>query len=266
MAHERNWNGSTTRFKEWCKSMNEKKKLQEVDLYKPIQKYFVREGFEVYGEVKDCDIAAVKEEELVIIELKLTLSVDLLIQAAKRQKLSDQVYIAIPRPKGRLNSKQWTDKCHLVKRLELGLIVVSFSGNRARAEILFHPTSMNRRQIKAQNKRKRVALMREIEGRSSDFNIGGSSRTKIMTAYKENCIQIACYLEQSGPLSPKALVDMGTGQKTSSILTKNYYGWFERIKRGTYVISEKGHEEIKEYPNLKEYYLQQLTEKLKKNE
>jgi hypothetical protein len=254
---------TTTRFEEWCKSMNEKKKLQEVDLYKPIQKYFVREGFEVYGEVKDCDIAAVKEDELVIIELKLTLSVDLLIQAAKRQKLSDQVYIAIPRPKGRLNSKQWTDKCHLVKRLELGLIVVSFSGSRAKAEILFHPTSMNRRQIKAQNKRKRVALMSEIEGRSSDFNVGGSSRTKIMTAYKENCIQIACYLEHFGSLSPKALVEMGSGRKTSSILTKNYYGWFERIKRGTYVISEKGKEEVKEYPDLVGYYLEKLNEEEK---
>ncbi|MGM0903721.1 MAG: DUF2161 domain-containing phosphodiesterase [Bacillota bacterium] len=246
--------------------MTEKKKLQEVDLYKPIQKYFVREGFKVYGEVRDCDIAAVKDDDLVIIELKLTLSVDLLIQAAKRQKLSDQVYIAIPRPKGRLNSRQWADKCHLVKRLELGLIVVSFSGNTARAEILFHPTAMNRRQIKAQNKRKRITLMKEIEGRSSDFNVGGSSRTKIMTAYKENCIQIACYLEQFGSLSPKSLVEMGTGKKTSSILTKNYYGWFERIKRGTYIISDKGKAEVKEYPNLIDYYVKQLNEKVQKND
>jgi hypothetical protein len=240
--------------------MKEKRKLQEVDLYKPIQRYFVREGFKVYGEVKDCDIAAVKDDQLVIIELKLTLSVDLLIQAAKRQKLSDQVYIAIPRPKGRLNSKQWVDKCHLVKRLELGLIVVSFSGDRARAEVLFPPSSMNRRQIIAQNKRKRVALLREMEGRSTDFNVGGSSRTKIMTAYKENCIQIACYLEHFGLLSPKALVELGTGRKTSSILTKNYYGWFERIKRGTYVISDKGKEEVKEYPELLEYYQMKLHE------
>ncbi|MEH7502795.1 DUF2161 family putative PD-(D/E)XK-type phosphodiesterase [Neobacillus drentensis] len=230
------------------------KKLQEIDLYKPIQTYFVREGYEVYGEVKDCDIVAVKDEELVVIELKLTLNVELLIQAAKRQRITDKVYVAIPKSKHRLNSKRWTNKCHLIRRLELGLIVVSSPGKRGWAEIIFEPTPFNRRK----NKLKRASIMKEINGRSADYNVGGSNRTKIMTAYKENCIQIASYLKDLGQLSPKALIQMGTGKNTSSILTKNYYGWFERIKRGTYVISEKGKEEIKEYPELINYYLTSL--------
>jgi hypothetical protein len=184
--------------------------------------------------------------------------VDLLIHAAKRQRLTDQVYIAIPKPKYRLNSRQWTDKCHLIRRLELGLIVVSFSGKRAKAEIIFHPTPFNRRKSLGQNKLKRETVMKEINGRSADFNVGGSNRTKIMTAYKENCIQIACYLENFGSLSPRALIQLGTGAKTSSILTKNYYGWFERIKRGTYVISAKGKQEVREYPDLLNYYLEKL--------
>lgn len=238
--------------------MKEMKKLREVDLYKPIQMYFIQEEYEVYGEVKDCDMAAVKGDELVVIELKLTLSVDLLIQAAKRQRLTDQVYIAIPKPKYRLNSRQWADRCHLIRRMELGLIIVSFSGKRARAEIIFHPTPFNRRKSIGQSKRKREALMKEIIGRSTNFNVGGSNRTKIMTAYKENCIQIACYLEKLGPLSPKALIQMGAGDKTSSILIQNYYGWFERIKHGIYVISEKGKQEAKEYPELLNYYLDKL--------
>jgi hypothetical protein len=238
--------------------MKEVKKLQEVDLYKPIQRYFSREGYEVYGEVKDCDMVAVKDDELVIIELKLTLSVDLLIQAAKRQKLTNQVYIAIPKPKGRMNSKQWADKCHLVKRLELGLIVVSFPGSRSKADILIHPTPFNPKKGYARNKLKREAILKEIGGRSADFNIGGSNRTKIMTAYKESCIQIASFLDIMGPLSPKALKDMGAGDKTPSILTKNYYGWFERIKRGTYIITEKGKLEVQEYQDLVNYYLGKL--------
>jgi hypothetical protein len=239
--------------------MKEKKKLLEVDLYKPIQTYLVRKDYQVYGEVKDCDIAAVKGDELVVVELKLTLNVDLLIQATKRQRLTDIVYIAIPKPKYSLRSKRWTDICHLARRLELGLIVVSFSGKRSKADIILHPTPFDRRKSMQQNKRKRAALMTEINGRSADFNVGGSNRTKIMTAYKENCIQIACYLEQLGPLSPKALVQMETGSKTSSILTKNYYGWFERIKRGVYVISEKGKQELKEYPDLEKYYLEKIN-------
>jgi hypothetical protein len=238
--------------------MGEKKKLLEVDLYKPIQTLFVKEGYQVYGEVKDCDMAAIKDDELVVVELKLTLNVELLIQATKRQRLTDIVYIAIPKPKYSLRSKRWTDICHLVRRLELGLIIVSFSGNRKKTEIIFHPTSFDRRKSMRQSKRKRETLLTEINGRSADFNVGGSNRTKIMTAYKENCIHIACYLEKFGPLSPKALVEMGTGDKTSSILTKNFYGWFDRIKRGTYVISEKGKQEVKEYPDLVNYYLEKL--------
>lgn len=238
--------------------MTEKKKLQEVDLYKPIQRYFSLEGYDVYGEVKDCDMVAVKEDDLVIIELKLTLSVDLLIQASKRQKLTDQVYIAIPRPKGRLNSRQWADKCHLIKRLELGLIVVSFPGNRSKADILIHPTPFSLKKPTGRNKMKRDAILKEINGRSADFNVGGSNRTKIMTAYKENCIQIACILDKMGPLSPKALKDIGAGDKIPSILTNNYYGWFERIKRGTYTITEKGKIEVLEYQELVKYYLEKL--------
>lgn len=235
--------------------LSEKKKILEVDLYKPIQTLFTKEGYDVYGEVKDCDIAAVKDEELVVIELKLTLNVELLIQAAHRKRLTDQVYIAIPKPKYRLRSKRWTDVCHLLRRLELGLIIVSFSGKSKKAEILFHPTTFDQKKSKRQNKRKREAVLTEINGRSANFNIGGSTRTKILTAYKENCIQIACYLEKFGPLSPKLLSNMGTGTKTSSILTKNFYQWFERVKRGTYIISEKGKQELKEYPELVTYYL-----------
>jgi len=234
--------------------VKETKKLQEVDLYKPIQTYFVHEGYEVYGEVKDCDIVAIKAEELVVIELKLNLSVELLLQAVKRQRITDKVYVAIPKPKHRLNSKRWAEKCHLIRRLELGLIVVSNPGKRGKAEIIFEPTTFQRRK----NKLKREAILKEINGRSADYNVGGSNRTKIMTAYKENCIRIACYLENLGPLSPRKLIQLGTGKNTPSILSKNYYGWFERIKRGTYVISEKGKEELKEYPELVNYYLSSL--------
>lgn len=232
--------------------MKEQTKRKEADLYKPIQNHFVREGYEVYGEVKDCDMAAIKEDELIIIELKLNLSVDLLIQATKRQQVSDQVYIAIPKPKKyKPRSKRWKDLCQLVRRLELGLILVSFYAKSKRMEIVFEPTPFSR---KTQNKRRRQAVLKEIDGRSADFNIGGSSRTQIMTAYRENCIQIACYLEQAEQLSPKALVQLGTGKKTQSILAKNYYGWFDRVQRGVYRLSEKGKKELKEYPDLVAYY------------
>jgi hypothetical protein len=176
------------------------------------------------------------------------------VQATKRQRLSDLVYIAIPKPSYKLKSKRWTDICHLVRRLELGLIIVSFSGNRKTVEVIFHPVDFNRKKSMNQNKRKRDALLKEINGRSADFNVGGSNKTKIMTAYKENCVKIACYLQNLGTASPRKLVKLGTGDKTSAILSKNYYGWFDRVSRGVYVLSEKGKREIQEYPDLLSYY------------
>ncbi|MBT2692015.1 DUF2161 family putative PD-(D/E)XK-type phosphodiesterase [Bacillus sp. ISL-55] len=227
-------------------------KLLEADLYEPIRKHFIKHGYRVNGEVHDCDLTAVKDEELIIVELKLNLNIDLLLQATRRQRLTDLVYIAIPKPK-RISRKRWNDIIQLVKRLELGLIIVSFSGNRISVEFKVHPEPYKR--MTSKNTRKKAALIKEIEGRSADYNIGGSSKTKIMTAYKENCIQIACYLEKLGQMSPKALVALGTGGKTPLILQKNYYKWFERVERGIYVITEQGKKELEEYPELVEYYL-----------
>ncbi|WP_456272263.1 DUF2161 domain-containing phosphodiesterase [Bacillus sp. AK031] len=237
--------------------MSEKKKILEVDLYKPIQKHFTKEGYKVNGEVNDCDLTALKEDDLVIVELKLNLTVDLLIQAAKRQRLSDLVYIAIPRPKN-MRSRRWKDTCHLVRRLELGLITVSFTTKTPKLQFIHHPEPFDMMKSKRGGSRKRKALLAEIEGRSADYNVGGSNKTKIMTAYKENCIQIASYLGECGPLRPRELVKLGTGNKTQSILSKNFYKWFERIDRGIYEISEKGKRDLKEFPELKEHYLREM--------
>jgi hypothetical protein len=231
-----------------------KEKRYETDLYEPIRKFFSKNGYEVHGEVNHCDIVAVKETELIIIELKLSLTVDLLIQATNRQRLTDQVYIAIPKPKYRLTSKKWYDLCHLVKSLELGLILVNFLKSGAKMEIVIEPSSIDKKKIRQRNKKKRERLLAEVKGRTGNHNIGGSNKTKIMTAYKENCIQIAYLLELNGPSSPKALRKLGTGDKTLSILTKNYYGWYEKIERGIYAISEKGKREITEFSEIVKYF------------
>ncbi len=233
---------------------NPEGKRYEVDLYRPVKDYFVKEGYEVYGEVNHCDIAAVKESELVIIELKLSLTIDLLIQATKRQRLTNQVYIAIPKPKYSLRSKKWKDSSNLVRRLELGLIFVTFQGDDIHIEVVHEPANFDRKKSMQRSKKKRESLFSEIEGRTGDYNTGGSSQTKIVSAYKENCIHIACCLLNNGPLTPKILRGMGTGEKTLSILSNNYDGWFDRVKRGTYTLNEKGISELQTFPNLLLYY------------
>ena len=44
--------------------------FKETDLYEPIRAFLEEKGYQVQAEVKDCDIAAVKDGQLLIVELK----------------------------------------------------------------------------------------------------------------------------------------------------------------------------------------------------
>ena len=94
----------------------------------------------------------------------------------------------------------------------------------------------------------------QTHGRSGDFNEGGSTRRKLVTAYRENAIHIACCLFDCGPMSPKALRGLGTGERTLSILYTNVYSWFEAVDKGLYALSPKGREELEAYGELVERY------------
>lgn len=72
-------------------------KLKENDLYLPIKGFLNNLGYEVKGEIKECDIVAKKDDLLIVIELKLNLNITLLLQAVERFTLADSVYIATPK-------------------------------------------------------------------------------------------------------------------------------------------------------------------------
>ena len=196
-----------------------------------------KQGFVVKGEVKGCDIAAIRENELWIVEMKCSLSLKLIYQAISRFAITSHVFVAIPRPKRINNDFRYAKK--VLKKLDLGLITVALDSPVQFAEIIFLPDKHNKTGKKAE------FLRKEIEGRIGD-NVGGSSKTPITTAYKERCIKIACILEKKQILSPKDLVAIyGCNKDAASILQRNYYGWFERIARGRYSLSDKGRQFIK---------------------
>ena len=207
---------------------------KESDMYEPIRNLLADQGFTVRGEVKGCDIAAVKEEALWVIEMKLTANITLIYQAMARQTATDWVFIAIPRPKGARGAFAKLKK--LVKKLQLGLITVALDSPIKYAEIVIFPTG------KDDKKNKKTAVVkREIAGRSVDTT-GGTTKLPINTAFRERCVRIACLLEARGALSPKELVNMGCGKDTSSILYSNMLGWFKRVSRGLYELSVIGHQ------------------------
>lgn len=207
-------------------------------------------GYTVRGEVRGCDVVAEKDGETVVLEMKRHLSVDLLGQAAMRQRWARSVYVVVPHPGKRLLSRQWKRSLHLLKRLELGLIFIQMPVGVV--EVAFHPLPFERKKRKTESK----AVILEVGGRSGDYNVGGSTGIKVVTAYRESAIMIACFLDAFGPLSPSKLKGMGTGPKTGSILYNNFYGWFDRVSRGLYALSGQGKQEASSFKGVWRQYAQ----------
>jgi len=227
-----------------------KNTYKESDLYAPLKKYFTEKEFEVKGEVKNCDLVAVKDDIMIVVEMKLTFSLKLVYQALDRTKITNFVYICIPRPK---NIKKTKDMLKLLKKLNLGLIYVSLDSPLKDVQVVLEVDGQTKK-----NKRSRLVLG-EFYNRSFDNNAGGINKTKIFTAYTEQSIKIACILHNHGEQSAKLLIkNFGCAENTSSILYKNFYGWFERCeKRGIYKLSEKGADALKDekIKNIVDVYL-----------
>jgi hypothetical protein len=234
--------------------------FRETDLYPPLRDFLVSQGFTVRGEVRGCDIVATRGDEVVIIEMKLQLNLQLLIQGARRQRMSDSVYVAVPRPDGSDPKGHQRGVQLLVRRLELGLIHVALESPVPTVQVLFHPLPYERKK----NGNARRAVLREIAGRSGDYTPGGSTRVPILTAYREQCLRVACGLDLFGPLSPAELRSLGTGTKTLSILSGNFYEWFERVERGVYALRGDGREALGQYPELTQRMREDLRETAKK--
>ena len=220
--------------------------FRETDLYEPIHDFLVSQGYTVRAEVADCDITAYKDGKLVIIELKRRFSIDLLLQAIDRQRMTDSVYVALPGPFNLRRGSHWHGIRKLLRRLELGLIVVDLHRENPQAKVVFHPAPHRAKRLT----HKRLAMLEEMIGRSANRNLGGSTRKKLVTAYRENAIHIACCLERHGSLTPQQLRALGTGSKTTSILYKDVYGWFDRVARGLYALSPRGRAALKDYSDL----------------
>lgn len=215
--------------------------MRETDLYLPIKKLYEEMGFQVKAEVNNADITAVKDKDVVIIEMKTSFTIKLMYQATQRQRITDKVYVAIPKPNYKTyRSKGFKEKMYLLKRLHIGLVLV---GEEAKIE--FHPKSFDMTISQRTAKKKRAKHLKEFSDRMGAINTGGTTKTKIMTAYKEQCLLIADALKT--PKSIKELKNELGFEKTSSILQKNYNNWFVRVSRGVYQVTDEGTSALNKY-------------------
>jgi hypothetical protein len=194
----------------------------------------------VKGEVCGCDLIAVRDAEppiVVIAELKLTLNLELILQGVDRLRAADEVWLAVRLSrKGRDRDRRARQLCRL-----LGFGLLAVSTDLGRVEVLCEPAPYRPRA----NLSKRRRLLREFDKRRGDPNLGGSTRQPLMTAYRQQALACAAAL-QAGPLRPRDLSPVAP--EAGRILLRNVYGWFDRVGRGLYQLSELGESALLRWP------------------
>lgn len=215
--------------------------MKETELYNPVKTHLERQGFTVRAEVRDCDLTAIRGEDFLIVELKTSFNLDLVLQGLERKGICDDVYLAVPRPRN-MRAKRWRRIQRLCRALGLGLMTVSPQGL---VDVICAPVAQSPRR----NSREHKLVLREIAGRSGDYNTGGSSCRPLVTAYREQALMVAKAIEE-GLQRPRDIVAATGIAKAPSILQKDYYQWFERVERGVYSLSKRGHDALGEYADV----------------
>jgi hypothetical protein len=82
-------------------------------------------------------------------------------------------------------------------------------------------------------------MLGEHDRRRGDPTPGGGTRTPIMTAYRQEALRLAAAL-RDGPATVAALRVAAEAPNAGPILARDVYGWFERVKRGTYRLRDEG--------------------------
>ena len=236
----------------------------EKDLFGPIKEYFENKGYVCDGEVADIDLFAEKKSadkpsgkkrkkdgqadgdpERVVVELKVSLDFRSVQQAARRQKMFETVYIGIFRPKD-FSSRSFKDKLYILKRLGIGLIVVSKRSKEV--AVVSEPKVSELSEYQRCNKKKAERVTREFSKRRTKNNTGGVTGEKLITSYREDALLVLDALAELGGEEKNTKVRELSGiKKTSNILRDNYYGWFEMLETGIYKITDEGYAALEEF-------------------
>lgn len=209
--------------------------MRETELYAPVKTFLEGQGYTVKAEIGAADVVACRDgDEPVIVELKTSFSLGLVHQAVARQAITDVVYIAAPRNTGRRFQTALKQMKTLCRRLGLGLITVRMKD--ALVEVHCDPAPYAPRKSKQRKSR----LLREFARREGDPNLGGAGRVGLVTAYRQDALRCAAHLAAEGP-TKGAVVAQATGVTNATrLMADNHYGWFQRVEKGIYGLTETG--------------------------
>jgi hypothetical protein len=205
----------------------------ETDLYPFIKRYLEKLGLEVKGEVRGCDIVALSEgspELVVIVEMKQSLTLELVLQGVDRTSACDEIWLAVAaskRGRGRESDARVKKLCRL---LGFGLLTITVEGL---VEVVVAPVPWKPRR----DAKRRSRIVDEHRRRKGDPVVGGSTRAPQMTAYRQQALAVANALADT----PSRLRDLQIlAPDAAKIVQGNVYGWFERIERGFYGLTSSG--------------------------
>ena len=215
----------------------------ETSLYLPVKRFLEGLGFQVKGEIGNCDLVALSADAppiVVIGELKLAFNLELVLQGVERAAACDEVWLAVraaANGRGRESDARVRNLC---RRLGFGLLVVDGSGG---VQLLVSPVAPTPRR----NLRKRSRLIEEHRKRLGDPTAGGGSRQPIMTAYRQQALACASALA-GGPQRMRNLRQ--SVPDAPKILQGNVYGWFVREERGIYGLTPAGRGALTRWPGI----------------
>jgi hypothetical protein len=229
----------------------------ETALYRPVKRFLEARGFAVKGEVCGCDLVAVPaaaadgagdgagDPPLVVIgELKQRFTLELLLQGVDRMAAGDEIWLAVSTSgaggrRGRERDPRVRKCCRL---LGFGLLGVSAKGQ---VEVIVEPRPWTPRKIKW----RRARLVDEHRRRRGDPAVGGTAmrlvaaKAGIMTAYRQQALAVAAALAAgaaNGAGVPRPRDLKAVAPDAPKILLHNVYGWFARVERGVYALTEAG--------------------------
>lgn len=205
--------------------------LRETDLYAPVKDWLETLGYTVKAEIGAADVVALRDDDMVVVELKRAFSLALLLQVVDRQRLTDLVYLGLPEPARGTGGKAFAANLGLCRRLGLGVICV---GARGGVRVLADPVPFRPRP----DPKRRAAMLGEFARRMGDPNTGGT-RGRIETAYRQDARACALHLT-AGPARGRDVVAATGVVRATRIMADNHYGWFTRLCPGVYALTEAG--------------------------
>lgn len=211
----------------------------EADLYPAVKAFLEAQGFDVKGEVGGCDVVATRPgEPPVIVELKRALTLGLVLQGVDRLAMTERVYLAVARPPRRRGGVYGRRTRALCRRLGLGLMTVAPASGAV--EVLVDPVPYRPRR----QPRRLQRLLGEHARRAGDPNRGGITRTPIITAYRQEALRCALLIAREGQASLATLRETGLVPNAARILQRDVYGWFRRVRRATYELSDRARADL----------------------